>query len=101
MVSREIGESVMSDEVVIDARGLLCPLPVLRLRKALRPLPLGTTVTMIATDPAAQIDVPHFCAESGNIMLEMQEIPGGVFEYRIRRGPSAPSVASDLSPEDT
>ncbi len=47
----------------VDARGLLCPLPVLRLRKRLAALPAGTTLRLITTDPAAIIDVPHFCAE--------------------------------------
>lgn len=89
----------MSEPLVIDARGLLCPLPVLRLRKALLPLPEGTTVTMTATDPAAQIDVPHFCAESGHILLAAREHPEGVFEYKIKRGPSAPSAESGLTPE--
>lgn len=49
----------------IDARGLLCPLPVLRLRKHLLAQPPGTRVTLIATDRAALIDVPHFCANRG------------------------------------
>lgn len=90
----------MTDAVMIDASGLLCPLPVLRLRKVLLPLPEGATVIMTATDPAAQIDVPHFCSESGNVLVDMREIPGGIFEYEIKRGPYAPSAASDLTPED-
>jgi tRNA 2-thiouridine synthesizing protein A len=47
----------------VDALGLLCPLPVLRLRKRMRALASGETITLIADDPAAVIDVPHFCAE--------------------------------------
>ena len=53
----------------IDARGLLCPLPVLRLRKHLLAQPPGGRVTLIATDRAALIDVPHFCAEQGHVLL--------------------------------
>lgn len=49
----------------IDARGLLCPLPVLRARKALMGLPPGGVVRLWADDPAAWVDVPHFCAEAG------------------------------------
>ncbi len=46
----------------IDAAGLLCPLPVLRLRKRLAALPQGAVVRLLATDPAAWVDVPHFSA---------------------------------------
>ena len=53
----------------IDAIGLLCPLPVLRTRKRLVPMPSGTIVRVLTTDPAALIDMPHFCAESGHEYL--------------------------------
>ncbi len=54
----------------IDAIGLICPLPVLRLRKRMNPLPVGSRVRLLATDPAAVVDVPHFCAEAGHILIE-------------------------------
>lgn len=73
----------------IDARGLLCPLPVLRLRKVLLPLAPGTQVTLIATDPAARIDVPHFCAESGHRLISTQNAAPGQTEYIVERGPDA------------
>jgi len=53
----------------IDARGLLCPLPVLKLRKRLKTLATGQCVLLLADDPAAVVDVPHFCAESGHELL--------------------------------
>ncbi|WP_374636247.1 sulfurtransferase TusA family protein [Paracoccus sp. (in: a-proteobacteria)] len=73
----------------IDARGLLCPLPVLRLRKRLLALPPGTRVTLIATDRAALIDVPHFCAESGHILIETRETAPGETEFTVERRPDA------------
>ena len=63
----------MTKDETIDARGLLCPLPVLRLRKRLKPLAKGARIELLADDPAAVIDVPHFCAESGNILIETRE----------------------------
>jgi len=60
----------MSDDTILDARGLLCPLPVLKARKALRPLPAGATLRVLTDDPAARIDIPHFCAEAGLDLLE-------------------------------
>ena len=73
--------------VEIDARGLLCPLPVLRLRKRLLALPPGSRVTLIATDKAAQIDVPHFCAESGHLLVETRPAAPGETAYIVERGP--------------
>jgi len=75
----------MDHVTIIDARGLLCPLPVLRLRKVLMPLPPGAEVVLEATDRASWIDVPHFCAEAGHLLLSAEDIEGVLF-YRIRRG---------------
>ena len=83
---------------VIDARGLLCPLPVLRLRKIPLDRPAGTRLRLVATDPMAVVDVPHFCAEAGHVMIEMRELGDGAHEFTVERGPSAPSAASGLTP---
>ncbi|MCF2903689.1 sulfurtransferase TusA family protein [Octadecabacter sp. CECT 8868] len=61
---------------VLDARGLMCPLPVLRLAKVLRGLDVGTQLTIWADDPVAVIDIPHFCAESGHALLSQREENG-------------------------
>ena len=63
----------MSDPVTIDATGLLCPLPVLKLRKRLKNIEKGELISLLADDPAAVIDVPHFCAESGHILISTTE----------------------------
>jgi tRNA 2-thiouridine synthesizing protein A len=57
----------------IDALGLLCPLPVLKARKRLKSVPDGGVVKLLADDPAAVIDVPHFCAQSGHELLAQFE----------------------------
>ncbi len=59
----------MTPTQTIDAIGLLCPLPVLRLRKALQSLAPGETLCLLADDPVARIDIPHFCAEQGETLL--------------------------------
>lgn len=69
----------------IDASGLLCPLPVLRARKRLMAMPKGKVLRLIATDPAAVVDVPHFCAEAGHELLAVVEQDAGR-SYLIRRG---------------
>ena len=69
----------------IDAAGLICPLPVLRARKALAGMPAGAVLRLVTTDPAAVIDVPHFCAEAGHeVVAEAADGPAHV--WLIRRG---------------
>lgn len=57
----------------LDARGLMCPLPVLKLGKVLRGLPVGSVVRMLADDPIAVIDIPHFCAEAGHRLMKQSD----------------------------
>ena len=72
-------------EAELDARGLLCPLPVLKARKRLSALSAGDVLAMTADDPAAVIDVPHFCAEQGHELLSSTP-RGDATIYRIRKG---------------
>lgn len=53
----------------LDTQGLLCPLPVLKARKRLQAMRPGEVLRIIATDPAAVIDIPHFCNESGHELV--------------------------------
>lgn len=53
----------------LDATGLLCPLPVLKARKRLAGMTSGQVLRMVADDPAAVVDVPHFCAEQGHELV--------------------------------
>jgi tRNA 2-thiouridine synthesizing protein A len=69
----------------IDARDMLCPLPVLKVRRHLAALPEGTVVRLLATDPASWVDVPHFCAQGGHVLVEATDT-GGLRTYLIRRG---------------
>lgn len=59
----------------LDALGLLCPLPVLKARKRLKSMPAGSILRLLADDPAAVVDVPHFCAESGHELVGRQDMP--------------------------
>lgn len=56
----------------LDALGLLCPLPVLKARKRLLNMSAGEVLKISADDPAAVIDIPHFCAEQGYVLLSQQ-----------------------------
>ena len=78
-------ESAITHDAEIDARGLLCPLPVLRARKRLKAMAPGQVLRLLASDPAAVVDVPHFCTEAGHDLISMSEQPDGM-AYLIRRG---------------
>jgi len=69
----------------LDARGLLCPLPVLRARKVLLGLAPGAVLQVLTDDPVARIDLPHFCAEAGHEHLSLTEVEGWQV-HLIRRG---------------
>jgi tRNA 2-thiouridine synthesizing protein A len=75
-----------ADVTEVDALGLLCPLPVLRARKRLQPLPPGARLALLADDPAAVVDVPHFCAEQGHALESEAALPGGGRRFVIRKG---------------
>ncbi len=79
---KENSESVPE---TLDATGLLCPLPVLKARKRLQSLPDGALLEMLADDPAAIIDVPHFCAEAGHALVRQSDTPDHQI-YLIRKG---------------
>ncbi|KIN64950.1 Sulfurtransferase TusA [Sulfitobacter noctilucicola] len=69
----------------LDATGLLCPLPVLKLRKRLTALENGDVMRLRADDPAAIVDVPHFCAEAGHALIETSD-EGAAQVYHVRKG---------------
>jgi tRNA 2-thiouridine synthesizing protein A len=73
----------MSD-TLLDAKGLKCPLPVLRARKAMKPLAPGEVLQVLATDPSAVEDFKNFCETTGDDLLESRA-EGEVFVFRIRK----------------
>jgi tRNA 2-thiouridine synthesizing protein A len=77
-------DKTMAD-ATLDATGLLCPLPVLKARRALKPLAPGAVLEVIATDPGATKDFEHFCATTGCELLEASEQPGGILRFRMRK----------------
>ncbi|MFC3704397.1 sulfurtransferase TusA family protein [Devosia honganensis] len=64
-----------TDTVLIDARGLKCPLPVLKLEKQLAGATAGTVIEVLATDPMARIDIPLHCRQNGHDCV-LEEVDG-------------------------
>lgn len=69
----------------LDARGLLCPLPVLKARKRLLAMAPGEVLRLVCDDPAALVDIPHFCAEQGHGLIGQVEIAHPAHAWLIRR----------------
>lgn len=73
----------MADQV-LDAKGLNCPLPILKAKKALKTMDRGTTLEIQSTDPGSVADFAAFCRTTGNELVEQDE-DGGVWTYLIRK----------------
>ena len=73
----------MADQV-LDAKGLNCPLPILKAKKALKSLAGGNTLEILCTDPGSVADFAAFCRTTGNELVEQSE-EGGVWTYLIRK----------------
>jgi len=77
--------------VVLDARGLRCPLPVLRTRERLKALREGDVLDVLADDPLARLDMQAFCAREGHGYCGETEEPGGGWRMSVRKSERAPS----------
>ena len=73
-----------AEEILVDARGHRCPVPTLRLRRALEDAAPGALVRLMADDPLARIDVPHFAAGVGAEIVERQDADG-VLTFVVRK----------------
>lgn len=75
---------VLAVDHILDVSGHKCPIPVLRLRRALEKYAAGTVVALKATDPMTLIDVPNFCREAGHLIEDVEESDGQI-TYVIRK----------------
>ena len=73
----------MADQV-LDVKGLNCPLPILRAKKALKDVPMGGTLQVLATDPGAVKDFEAFCRTTGNELIA-SKVDGKIFSFVIKR----------------
>jgi len=72
-------------DLALDLRGLQCPLPVLKTRKAMTHLPAGALIEVLVSDPAARIDMAHYCATAGDTLVEIRD-EGAHLRFLIRKG---------------
>lgn len=71
-------------ERVLDARRVLCPMPIVRLAAAVREIPVGASLRLLATDPGSDADVRAWAAESGQELVDARRVDGE-FHFVVRR----------------
>jgi TusA-related sulfurtransferase len=81
-------ETQIQEDRLLDARGLLCPMPVVKAAKEMKTLEPGQVLKLLATDRGSVADVPAWAEDTGNELLEWRE-QDGVYVYLIRRGEDA------------
>ena len=75
----------------LDLCGLKCPLPVLKARRAIKQMPNGALLEVLADDPAAALDFAHFCETGGHILEASSKEEGGILRFLIRAAPATPA----------
>ncbi len=68
----------------LDLKGLLCPIPVVKVSKAIKEISIGDAIEATATDPGVMMDIPAWCKSSGNEMVSMDK-ENGNFRFVVRR----------------
>jgi tRNA 2-thiouridine synthesizing protein A len=71
-------------DMVLDAKGMNCPLPILKTKKALQGLETGKILEVLATDPGSVSDFRAFCRQTGNELVESAQ-EGSVYRFLIKR----------------
>ena len=74
----------MQKDESLDCKGLMCPMPIVKLAKKMKELPVGKVLEMISDDIGSKEDVPAWCKRTNNQLVEMKE-DKGVFYYYIKR----------------
>ncbi|MFC4441748.1 sulfurtransferase TusA family protein [Caulobacter henricii] len=75
----------MASPTLVDARGHRCPVPTLRLRRALESAPPGGQILLIADDPMARIDVPHFASSAGATVDSITDGDSGSISFLVTK----------------
>ncbi len=70
--------------MVIDLKGLLCPMPIIKMAKAIKDVPVGETIEAFATDPGVMADIPAWCRTTGNELVTLEKLEKQ-FHFIVRR----------------
>lgn len=71
--------------MTLDCKGLSCPMPMMKVAKAMKDLSAGDILEVLGTDPGTKTDLPNWCAKTGNEFIESTELEGGVTRMIIKK----------------
>ena len=77
------GEMSVDKDATLDARGLMCPMPIVQLAKKMKEMSSGQILELLADDVGSKDDVPAWASRTGNELIGMEEA-GGVFRFYIK-----------------
>ena len=69
----------------LDVKGLSCPMPMMKLAKAMKKMNSEEVLEMLGTDPGTKSDLPRWCEKTGNILIDERELDGGIFRFLIKK----------------
>ncbi len=75
----------MDIKMTLDCKGLSCPMPIMKVAKAMKDLSSGDVLEMLGTDPGTKTDLPNWCEKTGNKFLEVTDLEGGVTRMLIQK----------------
>lgn len=75
----------MEIKMTLDCKGLSCPMPMMKVAKAMKELKSGDTLEMFGTDPGTKTDLPNWCTKSGNEFVEMADLEGGITRMVVKK----------------
>ncbi len=73
-------------DLTLDARGLSCPMPMLKTKKAMKDMQKGQIIEVLGTDPGSKKDLPDFAKKSGNEYLGVLDEAAGFYKFFLRKG---------------
>ena len=76
----------MEIKMTLDRKGLACPMPMMKIAKAMKELKSGEVLEVLGTDPGTKTDLPSWCEKSGNELVESSDLDGGVNRFVLRKG---------------
>ncbi len=75
----------MKPSIIVDARGLFCPMPIIKTSEAVRNIDPGSLVEVISDDPAIESDMPAWCSSQGHVIRSKIKDDGGVFHFVVEK----------------
>ena len=70
--------------IILDLKGLLCPMPVVKMAKAIKEIEIGQSIEAYATDPGVMADIPAWCRTTGNELVTLEKVDKQ-FHFVVKR----------------